>query len=89
MYDFKWIDWNRDKIAGHNVSIHEVEYVVNHPFPGYPRQIRGKRQAWGRTRDGAYLQVVYVIEPDDRVFVIHARPLTENEKRRSRRRKRR
>ena len=82
MYDFKWIAWNREKIALHNVSVAEAKYVVRHPFRGYPRQTGGKRLTWGRTIDGAYLQVVYVIEPDDRIFVIHARPLTEIEKRR-------
>jgi hypothetical protein len=33
-------------------------------------------------------QVVYVIDPDGTVYVIHARPLTDREKRRYRRRKR-
>jgi hypothetical protein len=31
---------------------------------------------------------VFVIDPDDSIFVIHARPLTEREKRRYRRRAR-
>ncbi len=34
----------------------------------------------------ALLQVVFVIDPDDTVFVIHARPLTERERKRYRRR---
>ena len=89
MYDFKWIEWNLDKITLHNVSRPEAEYVVSHPLRGYPRLAHEKRQTWGKTAAGEYLQVVYVIEPDDRVFVIHARPLTENEKRQARRRRRR
>ena len=32
------------------------------------------------------LQVVFVIDEDDAIYVIHARPLTEPEKRRHRRR---
>lgn len=87
MYDFKWIVWNLNKIALHNVSRTEAEFVVNRPMRGYPRRSGDKRIAWGQTADGDYLQVVYLIEPDDRVFIIHARPLTEKEKRRARRRK--
>jgi hypothetical protein len=90
MYDFKWIEWNLNKIAMHNVGRDEAEDIVNHPLRGYPRRVEGdKRKAWGQTREGAYLQVVYAIEPDDRVFVIHARPLTNNEKNRLRRHRRR
>jgi uncharacterized DUF497 family protein len=89
MYDFKWIAWNHNKIAMHNVGIDEVEYAVNHPMRGYPRRVEDdKRLVWGQTVEGAYLQVVYAIEPDNRVFVIHARPLNDNEKRRLRRRRR-
>jgi hypothetical protein len=43
---------------------------------------------WGQTRSGRYLQVVYLLGVDDVVFVIHARPLTDREKRRLRRRRR-
>jgi len=41
---------------------------------------------WGATDAGRLLQVVFVLDSDDAVFVIHARPLTEREKRRFRRR---
>jgi uncharacterized DUF497 family protein len=40
---------------------------------------------WGPGRGGRLLQVVFVLDPDDTVYVIHARPLTEAEKRRIRR----
>ena len=43
---------------------------------------------WGPTDDGRLLQVVFVIDDEDTIFVIHARPLTEKEKRRYRRSKR-
>ena len=87
MYDFKWIAWNLNKIAMHNVSRVEAEHVVRHPMPGYPRHSEGTRLAWGQGPHGTYLPVAYVIEPDDRVFVIHARPHTESEKHRARRRR--
>src|SRR5262249_9815819 len=42
----------------------------------------------GQGHGGSFLQVIYVREREDMVFVIHARPLTDREKRRYRRRKR-
>ncbi len=44
---------------------------------------------WGRGSGGRFLQVIFVLDQDKTVFVIHARPLTEPEKRRYRRRKKR
>ena len=43
--------------------------------------------SWGKGA-GHFLQVIYVLDPDDNVFVIHSRPLTDREKKRYRRRKR-
>jgi uncharacterized DUF497 family protein len=40
---------------------------------------------WGSTADGRFLQVVFVVDEEDSVFVIHARPLTDPEKKRYRR----
>jgi uncharacterized DUF497 family protein len=42
----------------------------------------------GQGRGGGFLQVVYVLDPDNTIFVIHARRLTDREKRRYRRRRR-
>jgi hypothetical protein len=36
---------------------------------------------------GRFLQVIYLLDADDTVFVIHARCLTDHEKRRYRRRR--
>ncbi|HMO27685.1 MAG TPA: hypothetical protein PKB10_15600, partial [Tepidisphaeraceae bacterium] len=89
---FRWTDWNIEHIAEHGVFPEEAEQVVLHPAAGFPRLHHGDRWiAWGQTSEGWYLQVVYVIEEgedEDEVFVIHARPLTANEKRRLHRRKR-
>ena len=41
---------------------------------------------WGPTDEGRFLQVVFLMDHEDSVFVIHARPLTEREKGRYRRR---
>ena len=87
---FRWNQWNLDKCDKHNVAPSEAEYVLNHPSRGYPRKIGDeKKLAIGQTPDGAFLQVIYVIDPDGTLFVIHARPLTEAEKHAVRRGRRR
>ena len=87
---FRWIDGNRDHIAIHGVDSEEAEMVVRSAQPPYPEQIgNDKLLVIGQGRGGRYLQVIYVLDPDDTVFVIHARPLTDREKKRYRRRRRR
>ncbi len=52
------------------------------------RREDGKFLVWGATTAGRLLQVVFLLDQDDSVFIIHARPLTEREKRRRRRQRR-
>ncbi len=86
---FRWIAWNRDHIAKHGVEPAEAEMVVRRARPPFPEQIGDdKLLVMGTGHGGRFLQVIYVLDPDDTVFVIHARPLTEREKRRYRRRSR-
>jgi uncharacterized DUF497 family protein len=86
---FRWIDWNRDHVAEHGVDWEEAEMVVRRASPPFPQQVgEDKLLVMGQRRGGRLLQVVYVLDPDDTVFVIHARPLTAREKSRYRRRKR-
>jgi uncharacterized DUF497 family protein len=88
-HEFRWIDWNRDQVAQHNVDPVEAEFVVDHAQPPYPLKADDeKRLVWGQTQAGRYLQIVYLIDRADSIFVIHARPLTEQEKKRFRRRRR-
>ena len=85
---FRWNEWNRDHVAVHGVSPEEAEYVVDHAKRSYPEQIGdGKWRVRGQTAHGRFLQVIFVIE-DDCYYVIHARGLTDKEKRRFRRRRR-
>jgi hypothetical protein len=64
----------------------ESEYVVNHARRPYPRrQGQDKYQVRDRTGAGEYVQVIYVLDRDRTVYVIHARPLTERERRQLRR----
>jgi uncharacterized DUF497 family protein len=80
MMEFRWIDWNRDHIAEHGVDWEEAETIVRQAQPPFPRQIEeDKLLVIGRGRGGRFLQVVYVLDHDETVFVIHARALTERE----------
>ena len=86
-YDFRWIAWNIGKIEGHGLTISEVEYVVNHARQPYPKPIGNEK--WiviGPTLTGRAIQAIYLVDPDDTLFVIHARPLSPKERRRRRRR---
>jgi uncharacterized DUF497 family protein len=88
--DFRWNDWNVEHIARHGVGPAEAEQVIRAARAPYPRKIDGEKWlVWGRGRGERFLQVVFVLDPDDAVYVIHARPLTGQEKRRYRRRDRR
>ena len=87
--DFRWNRWNEEHVGTHDVAPEEAEEVVLGAQPPFPL-VEGddKYLVWGPTGAGRLLQVVFVIDPDDAVFVIHARPLTEKEKKRFRRRMR-
>ncbi len=83
---FRWIQWNIDKVTLHGVTPQEAEHVVEcakNPYPQYREDCMFL--VWGSTSAGRLVQVVYVLDEDDIVFVIHARPLTDKEKRRRRR----
>ncbi|MGO8745340.1 MAG: hypothetical protein ACLQNE_05070 [Thermoguttaceae bacterium] len=85
--EFRWNEWNVEHIAEHGVSPVEAERVVEAARRPYP--LARPDDKWlviGRGSGGRWLQVVYVLSPEDTVFVIHARPLTDREKRRQRKR---
>jgi uncharacterized DUF497 family protein len=85
--DFRWNEWNVEHLARHGVEPEAAEAVVEAAARGYPRRMgEDKWLVWGADDGGNQLQVVFVLEEDGSVFVIHARPLTEAEKRRHRRR---
>jgi len=84
---FRWIEWNREHIAEHGVDWEEAETIIRQARRPFPRKIGDDK--WlviGRGSGGRLLQVVYVPDPEGSIFIIHARPLTETEKRRYRRR---
>jgi uncharacterized DUF497 family protein len=74
-------------VEKHGISPAEAEFIVERARRPYPEMAgNGKRYVAGQTIDGLYVQVVYLLDPDGTVFVIHARPLNESEKRIFRRR---
>ena len=81
--EFRWIEWNEDHVQQHGVSPEEAETVVERARTPFPRMIEDdKRLVWG---GGRLLQVIFLLDEDDTVFIIHARPLTQKEKQRDRR----
>jgi uncharacterized DUF497 family protein len=86
---FRWNEWNIGHLADHGVAPAVAEYVVRRARRPYPL-VRGdgKWLVWGADPGGRLVQVVFVLDPDDAIFIIHARPLTAGEKRRFRRRSR-
>lgn len=78
--------WNVEHVGEHGLGPDEAEYVVNHARPPYPRyEGDGRYRVLGQSAAGRYLQVVFIFDPPGVVYIIHARPLTEHEKRRMRR----
>jgi uncharacterized DUF497 family protein len=87
--DFRWTDWNVEHLERHGVDPGAAEAVVRGAGRRYPRRVgRDKWLVWGADEAGSLFQVVFVLGEDGRVYVIHARPLTEAEKHRYRRQRR-
>jgi uncharacterized DUF497 family protein len=90
VHQFRWNQWNERHIGEHGIEPNEAEYVVKHPARGYPRRIGDEKTlVLGQTDVGRYLEVIFVFDPPGVKYVIHARELTDAEKRRLRRGKRR
>ncbi len=86
-YDFRWIDWNIGKVEGHGLTPPQVEYVINRAHRPFPKPMGNEK--WlviGSTQSGKPIQAIYLVDPDDVLFVIHARPLTPKERLRRRKR---
>ena len=87
--EFRWNEWNVEHATQHGVRVEEIEALIEAAAPPYPAEI-GHRK-WlvlGQGPTGRYLQAIYIVDDDDTLYVIHARPLRDHEKRRFRRRMR-
>jgi hypothetical protein len=57
----------------------EIEAVASRPGRGYPRKIGdGKYLVEGRGIGGRFVEVIYVLDDDGVVYVIHAVPLSRS-----------
>jgi uncharacterized DUF497 family protein len=84
--DFRWTERNVEHLARHAVDPAAAEDVVLGARRRYPRRIgEDKWLVWGADGSGRLLQAIFVLGDDGSVYVVHARPLTEREKRRHRR----
>ncbi|MCI0640376.1 MAG: hypothetical protein L0Y72_22575 [Gemmataceae bacterium] len=87
--EFRWSEWNLDHAGRHGVDPEEAELVIRNATPPYPTEREDEK--WlviGRGNGGRWLQVIFVLDEDDTMYVIHARPLTDKEKKRYRKRER-
>jgi uncharacterized DUF497 family protein len=87
--DFRWNAWNTEHVAAHGIGAEAAEHVVEEAKAPFPRRIgEDKLLVWGPAPAGELLQVIFVVDEDGSTYVLHARPLTEREKRRYRRQRR-
>lgn len=83
---FRWNRWNIEHLDGHGIDPEDAEHVVRNGETPYPRRIgNDKLLVWGRDDGGRLLQVIFVMDDDGTIFVIHGRELTNREKGRYRR----
>ncbi|MGD0462521.1 MAG: hypothetical protein ABSB74_08535 [Tepidisphaeraceae bacterium] len=85
MGSFRWNEWNLDHVTRHGVSVVEAEKVVRRASRPWPR--RAGERKWiveGRGLGDRPVRVVYLVDSDDAIFIIHAMPLTTRRRRRSR-----
>ena len=82
MNEFRWSDWNREKLEKHGVSIEEAERVVLNARRPYPlHDGKGKWLVVGRGQGDRPVEVFYLKDAGGTVFVIHAMPLTTRRRR--------
>lgn len=78
---FRWIQWNTEKVERHGVTPSEAEAVVRNAGHGWPENVGdGKLLVQGRGQGGRFVQVVYVLDDDGTIFVIHAMPLARRKR---------
>ena len=82
--EFRWNEWNLEHATKHGCTIPEIESVVRNAGRGWPRKgAESKYTVEGRGQGGRMVRVVYVIDPDGTLYVIHALPLTTRRRRRA------
>jgi uncharacterized DUF497 family protein len=84
--DFRWNWWNREQVTKHGILPEEAEHVVRFANRPYPRRTgRDKWYVVGRGTGDRFVEVAFLLDPDETIFVIHAMPLGGRRRRRKRR----
>jgi uncharacterized DUF497 family protein len=87
--DFRWNDWNIEHATSHGIDVDEIEALIAAAVPPYPEYVGDEKYiVVGRGAGGRLVQAIYMIDEDEALYVIHARPLNDREKWRFRRRMR-
>ncbi len=87
--EFRWNDWNVDHIGEHGIKPEQAEYVVRRTRAPFPEESSDARWlVMGPDENGLLMRVVYVLDSDGTIYVIHAMPLSDRDKKRYRRRRR-
>lgn len=75
--EFRWNEWNLEHATTHGCTVEEIEFVVRNAGRGWPRKgENGKYTVEERGQGGRMIRVIYVIDPEGTLYVIHAMPLT-------------
>lgn len=78
----RWNEWNLEHATQHGCTIAEIESVVRSAGHGWPRKgDNGKYTVESRGQGGRVIRVIYVIDPEGTLYVIHAMPLTTRRRR--------
>lgn len=87
IHAFDWDEKNEDHIAGHGVTVFEVEEAILFCKPFYQKSREGKYAAYVITEEGRHLFIVFAIKDSGRIRVITARDMSEKERRYYKKRK--
>ncbi len=87
IHGFDWDEENENHLAKHGVTIFEVEETILFCKPLYQRSKEGKYIAYGATKEGRRLFIVFVVKDSCRIRVISARDMSEKERRYYKKRK--
>ena len=83
--EFRWNDWNMAQATKHGCTLSEVESIIRGAHRGFPRKHgNGEWLVIGRGVGGRMVEVIYVLDADETIYVIHAMPLTARRRRRGR-----
>ena len=82
MVQFKWIEWNLDKIAAHRLTYDDVEHALEHRLGPHQERPDGSYETIGATASGRVILIVWRYDEEfdsledsgtaDVVFVITA-----------------